>query len=80
MFEVQRSMSELHDRLGSAGVGQASGSDSVRDLAQGVNQLVSQMRQEQNIVRQWVDEQAAQSQEVASVLKEIATKIQRRSA
>jgi hypothetical protein len=80
MFEVQRSVSELHERLGTSASPAGPGSDSVRDLAQGVNQLVSQMRQEQNIVRQWVDEQAAQSQEVASVLKDIATKIPRRSA
>jgi hypothetical protein len=80
MFEVQRSVSELHDRLGAPAPAGGPAGDSVRDLAQGVNQLVSQMRQEQNIVRQWVDEQAAQSQEVASVLKDIATKIPRRSA
>ncbi|HXF54539.1 MAG TPA: flagellar motor protein MotA [Hyphomicrobiaceae bacterium] len=80
MFEVQRSVSELNERLGASGVAPASANDSVRELAHGVNQLVSQMRQEQNIVRQWVDEQAAQSQEVASVLKDIATKIPRRSA
>jgi len=80
MYEVQRTVSELHDRLGGPSAAPGAGSDAVRDLAQGVNQLVSQMRQEQNIVRQWVDEQAAQSQEVASVLKDIATKIPRRSA
>ena len=33
--------------------------EDVRDLARGVNQLVTQMRAEQKVVREWVDEQAA---------------------
>jgi hypothetical protein len=37
------------------------------------------MRAEQNIVRQWEDEQAAQQTEVTGVLKELASNIQRRS-
>ncbi len=44
----------------------------VRDLARGVNQLVSQMRAEQKVVREWVDEQASQQTEVTSVLRELA--------
>lgn len=45
----------------------------VKDLARGVDQLVKQMRAEQKVVREWVDEQAAQQGEVASVLKELAS-------
>ena len=82
IFEVQRSIGEINERLhGPPGVAGSPGAgDAVRDLAQGVNQLVTQMRQEQGIVRQWVDEQSAQSQQVASVLKDLAAKLPRRSA
>jgi hypothetical protein len=53
--------------------------DDVRDLARGVNQLVSQMRSEQKVVREWVDEQAAQQSEVASMLKTLADTMKRGS-
>ena len=53
--------------------------DDVRDLARGVNQLVSQMRTEQKVVREWVDEQAAQQSEVASMLKTLADTMKRGS-
>lgn len=71
VFELQRSVSELSERLGSLGPqGLNNISDpAVQELATGVNQLVGQMRNEQTIVRQWVDEQAAQQAEVASMLK-----------
>ena len=48
------------------------------ELAKGVNQLVRQMRAEQKVVREWVDEQAAQQSEVAYVLKELAANVERR--
>ena len=51
----------------------------MRELAKGVDQLVRQMRAEQKVVREWVDEQAAQQTEVASVLKELAASVPRRS-
>ena len=51
---------------------------SVKELAKGVDQLVRQMRAEQKVVREWVDEQAAQQSEVASVLKDLAAKVARR--
>ena len=53
VFEMQRSVSRA-DRAagGDRAAGSAAGSDpSVKDLAQGVNQLVTQMRKEQTIVR-----------------------------
>ena len=51
--------------------------EEVRDLARGVNQLVSQMRAEQKVVREWVDEQAVQQTEVASMLKTLAENMKR---
>jgi hypothetical protein len=79
VFEMQRSISELTERLQSLpGLQQQGSADAVRELANGVNELVSQMRAEQNVVRQWVDEQAAQQNQVSGMLRELASNIQRR--
>jgi hypothetical protein len=78
--DMHRAISDLNERLG--GVPQIEGrpppgEDAVKELAKGVDQLVRQMRAEQKVVREWVDEQAAQQSEVASVLKELAAKVSR---
>ncbi len=78
--DMHRAISDLNERLG--GVPQIEGrppaEDAVKELAKGVDQLVRQMRAEQKVVREWVDEQAAQQSEVASVLKDLAAKVTRR--
>jgi hypothetical protein len=82
VYEMQRAVEEFSGRLsggqqGEPGERGQSGDDgSVRDLARGVNQLVAQMRAEQKVVREWVDDQAAQQTEVTSVLKDLAHNIQ----
>jgi hypothetical protein len=58
--------------------GGAPADEAVRELAKGVDQLVRQMRAEQKVVREWVDEQAAQQSEVATVLKELAASVPRK--
>ncbi len=86
ILHMQRAIDDLTSRLSDqslAGVlprpeGGGVGDDQVRDLARGVNQLVSQMRAEQKVVREWVDDQAAQQSEVASALRELATNMKRR--
>ncbi len=82
VFEMQRSITELTDRLQTnLPVGeQGGGTDAVKDLANGVNELVNQMRAEQTVVRQWVDEQAQQQSQVSGMLRDLATNIQRRGA
>jgi hypothetical protein len=80
--DMHRAILELNDRLGSMpsgqGAGTAQGEEAVKDLAKGVDQLVRQMRAEQKVVREWVDEQAAQQSEVATVLKDLAANVARR--
>jgi hypothetical protein len=78
LYEVQRSIAELTDKVGGHQPGGAS--DSMRELAQGVSQLVSQMRAEQNVLRQWVDEQSTRNQRVEATLDSLAGKPPRRSA
>ncbi len=70
LYEMQRSLAEIADRMEALPAG-GSGEDggAVKELSQGVSDLVTQMRAEQKIVREWVDEQAAQTHEVAAALR-----------
>ena len=83
VYEMHRAVEELSARLADRPVipgADMSGSEpSVRDLAQGVNQLVSQMRAEQKVVREWVDEQANQQAEVTGALKDLAANLLKRT-
>jgi hypothetical protein len=83
VFEMQRAVEELSSRLadrpvipGAGDPAAPDGTAPVHELADGVNQLVQQMRAEQKVVRQWVDEQASQQSEVNAVLKDLAERLQ----
>lgn len=79
LYEMQRSLTALADRMQVASPqGGEEGQDAVKNLAQGVNQLVRQMRTEQKVVREWVDEQATQQSEVAAVLRDLAASVAKR--
>lgn len=71
LFEIQRSLGELADRL--QGPQSAQEQNGVGELADGINQLIQQMRQEQDIVRQWADEQSNQQGEIAAALRYLAS-------
>jgi hypothetical protein len=81
VVEMQRSLEDFANRV----VDQAAmpskvapqSQDEVRDLARGVNQLVTQMRSEQKVVREWVDEQAQSQAEVAAMLRNLADAMKR---
>jgi hypothetical protein len=84
ILHMQRAVEDLSSRMGDQPVagaiaGPGAGEEQIRELARGVTQLVSQMRAEQKVVREWVDEQAAQQSEVANALRELATNMKRRS-
>ena len=64
LFEVQRSLSEIADRL------DASGGSGNGEIANGINQLVGQMRREQEIIRQWADEQSNQQGELMASIRD----------
>jgi hypothetical protein len=82
ILHMQRAVENLSTRLAdqsmAGAIGGGGGDEQLRELARGVNQLVTQMRAEQKVVREWVDEQASQHSEVASALKELATNMRRK--
>jgi hypothetical protein len=83
VYEMQRAVSELADKLQALAPGGAMAqaqAEPVRELAQGVDQLVRQMRAEQKVVREWIDEQASRQGEVATVLKDLAENMGRKGA
>ena len=80
--DMHRAIADLGERVATAPRADVAGAppaeEAVKELAKGVDQLVRQMRAEQKVVREWVDEQAAQQSEVASVLKDLAANVSRR--
>jgi hypothetical protein len=91
VYEMQRAVAELSEKLGALDVSaveraaavQPAGAgpdEAVKDLARGVNQLVTLMRSEQKVVREWVDEQASHQAELAGALKALADNFQRRTS
>ena len=82
ILHMQRAVEDLSTRLAdqsmAGAIGAAGASEQSASLPRGVNQLVTQMRAEQKVVREWVDEQASQHSEVASALKELAVNMRRK--
>ena len=54
------------------------GSEGVNDLTRGVTALAGQMRAEQKVVREWMDEQAGQQFEATNSLREVVNQLQKR--
>jgi hypothetical protein len=82
IYDLQRAIADLGARLpaDASAANTASTEQPIRELAQGIDQLVRQMRSEQKVVREWVDEQAVRQTEVAGVLKDLAQSLARRGA
>jgi hypothetical protein len=82
IHDMHRAVLDLNERVGAIprvdAAGAPANDEAVRNLAKGVDDLVRQMRAEQKVVREWVDEQAAQQSEVATVLKQLAASVPRK--
>jgi hypothetical protein len=82
IHDMHRAVLDLNERVSAIprpdGSSAPGADEAVRELAKGVDNLVRQMRAEQKVVREWVDEQAAQQSEVATVLKELAASVPRK--
>lgn len=76
--EMQRVLADLATKLDAGAAAKAPAEAAqVGELARGVDQLVKQMRAEQKVVREWVDEQAAQQSEVAVMVRNIASDLKK---
>ncbi len=73
MMEMQRSITTLGSDIKQGALNDTP-SEAVRGLAAGVEKLIEQMRAEQLIVREWVDDQSQQQHEIAAALKQISEK------
>jgi hypothetical protein len=73
LLDMQRSLSDLSEKVEHKMLNDHTG-DAVKDLAQGVDKLIRQMRAEQKVVREWADEQSQQQHELAAVLRQITDK------
>ncbi len=68
---MQRSISDLADKIEQGVIrGGAQNNEGLLRLSDGIEKLVQQMRAEQKVLREWVDEQSHNQSELAAVLKE----------
>jgi len=71
LLDMQRSISDLAEKIEQGVIrGGAQNGDGLLRLTDGIDKLVQQMRAEQKVLREWVDEQAHSQAELAAVLKE----------
>ncbi|MGO9983587.1 MAG: flagellar motor protein MotA, partial [Rhodomicrobium sp.] len=71
MLDTQRSISDLAEKIEQGVIrGGSQNNESLVRLTDGIDKLVLQMRAEQKVLREWVDEQAHSQAELAAVLKE----------
>ncbi len=71
LLDVQRSISDLAEKIEQGVIrGGPQNGDGLVRLSDGIDKLVQQMRAEQKVLREWVDEQSHNQSELATVLKE----------
>ncbi len=72
MLDMQRSITDLSDKIehGVIRGGGGGNGEAMIKLTESIDRLVQQMRAEQKVVREWIDEQAQSQSELASVLRE----------
>ncbi|MGO9171282.1 MAG: flagellar motor protein MotA [Rhodomicrobium sp.] len=71
LLDMQRSISDLAEKIEQGVIrGGTQNGDGLLRLSDGIDKLVGQMRAEQKVLREWVDEQAHNQAELAAVLKE----------
>jgi hypothetical protein len=72
MLDMQRAITDLAEKIQHGGGGGGGGvqSGELHRLTDGIDKLVQQMRAEQKVLREWVDDQSHNQAELAAVLKE----------
>jgi hypothetical protein len=69
ILDMQRTMTDLAEKI-EQGMVRNNNGEAMLELSRGIDRLVKQMRAEQKVVREWVDEQAHQQNAIAHVLRE----------
>lgn len=69
LLDMQRSITDLSERI-EMGAMRNNDGEALKELSKGIDGLVKQMRAEQKVVREWVEEQAQQQAELAAVLRD----------
>jgi hypothetical protein len=71
LLDMQRSISDLAEKIEQSVIrGGSASSEGLLRLSDGIDKLVQQMRAEQKVLREWVDEQSQNQNALASVLNE----------
>jgi hypothetical protein len=71
LLDMQRSISDLAEKIEQGVIrGGAANGEGLLRLSDGIDKLVHQMRAEQKVLREWVDEQSQKQDALASVLRE----------
>lgn len=83
LFDLQRAIEALTRRLDDRppqlpGALTAPGGGDLRVLSDNLGQIVNQMRAEQKVVREWIDEQAGQQAEMHGALRQLASSLSRK--
>ena len=76
LSDLNRAVATLSERVGQSAATAGQSEDNVKELARGVNTLVTQMRAEQQVVREWMDEQGQNQIESAGNLRDVANRLQ----
>jgi hypothetical protein len=76
LADLNRAVGLLTDHLQRTSTATTTAEDNVKELARGVNTLVTQLRAEQQVVREWMDEQAQHQIESAGTLRDMASRLQ----
>ncbi len=71
MLDMQRSITDLAEKIEQGVIrGGGQNGEGLLRLSDGIDKLVQQMRAEQKVLREWVDDQSHHQAELAAVLKE----------
>ena len=71
LLDMQRSMTDLAEKIEQGVIrGRRPNGEGLLRLTDGIDKLVQQMRAEQKVLREWVDDQSHHQAELAAVLKE----------
>jgi membrane associated rhomboid family serine protease len=77
--ELQRTLQALSETMAHGHQTTSADANTLSTVSQSLDQIVKQMRSEQKVVREWVDEQAAQNTEIAAMLRELTAILGKRS-